>query len=67
MVDEEKSSILGKLEIAEKLGKKSKKDKFKGLVELTTSLSKYVNIWKRFIFENTYKKANKTYNNYKIL
>ena len=44
MVDEEKSSILGKLEIAEKLRKRSKKDKFKGLVELTTSLSKYINI-----------------------
>ena len=44
MVDEEKSSILGKLEVEEKLRKRSKKDKFKGLVELTTSLSKYDNI-----------------------
>ena len=44
MVDEEYSSILAKLVIAERLRKRSKKDKFKGLVELTTSLSKYVNI-----------------------
>ena len=44
MVDEEKSSILGKLAVEEKLRKSSKKDKFKWLVELTTSLSKNVNI-----------------------
>ena len=44
MEDEEISSILGKLEIAEKLRKRSKKDKYKGLVESTTILSKYVNI-----------------------